>query len=92
MKTSAVLQAWRDGGCVERPAYTGLLLMPGVGLCVAPLHQLGQEGQHLVRIPQCVAGVCGLHLQGTTCSKHNLFAKLQVTSVSVSCTLDIPGI
>ena len=61
----AILGAGQDGGWVECPAYAGLLLVPGIGTCLAPLHQLGQEGQHLMRIPQRVACICGLHLQAS---------------------------
>ena len=63
LRVAAILRFRHDRCCVKRPANARLLLVPGILLCAAPLHQLGQEGQHLLRIPQCVAGLGWLDLQ-----------------------------
>ena len=62
----AILCGRHDGGRVESPADAGLCLVPGIGIGLPPLHQLGQEGQHLLRVSKGVLRLCGLDLQGQT--------------------------
>ena len=59
----AIWGAGHNGGSVECPAYAGLLLVPSIGVRLAPLHELGQECKHLMWVSQRVAGFCRFHLQ-----------------------------
>ena len=70
----AILCGRHDWGRVEGPANAGLRLVPGIGVRLPPVHQLGQEGQHLLRVSKGVLRICGLDLQDpqSQCAAHTL--------------------